>query len=60
MAKDKEVHLPSNFLKMATNGNDLASFTEGRFNIDVSSESLVEALSFYVPKSWEGDSENCK
>ena len=48
---DKEIHLPSDFLKMAAiNENVLRLFTDGRMAIDVSSESVVEAFSFYVPK----------
>ena len=54
-AIDKKVHVPSTFLEMATNGNDLP-FSDERIAINVSSESLIEALSFYVPKSWKGDS----
>ena len=58
--KDKEVHIPVNFLKMATNGNSLQSFTDGKMNIDVSSEGLLEALGFYVPKSWKDGAKGCK
>ena len=55
-AKDKEVHLPSNLLRMATNEKTLTS----KMAIDVSSESLVEALSFYIPKNWKDDGKDCK
>ena len=49
MTKDKEVHLPSSFLEMASNGETLP-IVDGRISIDVSAESLEESLSFYYPK----------
>ena len=54
VANDKEIHLPSNFLKMATKDISLP-FTDGKMAIEVSSDILVEALSFYHPRSWEDD-----
>ena len=47
--KDKEVHLPSSFLEMASKGETLP-IVDGAISIDVYARNLVEALSFYCPK----------
>ena len=54
MTKDKEVHFPSSFLKMASNKDDLP-IVEGKISIDVSAENLVESLSFFYPKCEDDD-----
>ena len=52
MTKDKEMHLPSSFLEMASNDNDLPVIN-GRIEIDVLADSVVKALSYYAPKFWD-------
>ena len=56
MANDREVHLPSCFLKMAS--DDDLQIVDGRINIDVSAESVMTGLSFYVPKIWNSQNES--
>ena len=57
MTKDKELHLPSSFLEMASNDNDLP-VSNGKIEIDVLADSVVKALSYYVPKFWDDDQES--
>ena len=53
VTKDKEVHLPSSFLRMASNDN-VFPLVDGKIPIDVSAESLVISLSIYCPK-WDDE-----
>ena len=57
MTKDKEVLLPSSFLEMASNDENLPVIN-GRIEIDVLADSVVKALSYYVPKFWDDDQES--
>ena len=52
IAKDKKVHIPSSFLGLVSNGG--LTLVENEFTIDASSDSLIQAFSFYDPKYWEG------
>ena len=54
MTKDKEVHLPSSFLHIASSDSKTLPFVNGKMVIDVMSDNLVHALSFYDPKNWKG------
>ena len=49
---DKEIHLPSSFLEMMSNDEDI-QMTDGKIKIDVCSETLIKALSFYRPKNFQ-------
>ncbi|XP_066928540.1 uncharacterized protein [Clytia hemisphaerica] len=51
MTKDKTVHIPSSFLNMMS--SDSKAFVTGKKMIDVMSENLIHALSFYDPKNWK-------
>ena len=55
---DKEIHLPSSFLEMMSNDEDI-QMTDGKIKIDVYSETLIKALSFYRPKNCK-DTMTCK
>ena len=55
---DREIHLPSSFLEMVSNDEDI-QMTDGKIEIDVHSETLIKALSFYRPKEWK-DIMKCK
>ena len=50
--KENEVLLPSGFLKMLSNGEDI-QMTDGKMKIDVSSACLVHCLSFYNLRNWD-------
>ena len=52
IAKDKTIHIPSSFLGLVSNGG--LTLAENELTINVSSDSLIQALSFYDPKYWEG------
>ncbi|XP_066923572.1 uncharacterized protein [Clytia hemisphaerica] len=47
--KDKEVHLPLNFLEMVSNDQNI-QMADGKLYIDVFSEKLIKALLFYRQK----------
>ena len=47
--KDKDIYLPSSFLKMASNEDELPIVDE-KISIHVLADSVVNGLSFYVPK----------
>ena len=53
--RDKEVHLPSSFLEMVSNGQFMSKMLE----IEVASEMLIKVLSFYCPKNSSSNLE-CK
>ena len=58
VTKDKEIHLPSDFLMMASK-DVILPLTDGKMTLDASSDTLVKLLSFYHPRSWDGDCQ-CK
>ena len=58
ITKDKEVHLPSSFLEMISNYENI-KMADGKIEMDVLSEKLIKALSFYRPRDCE-DTMKCK
>ena len=56
--KENEVHLPSGFLKMLSNGENI-QMADGKMKINVSTECLVHCLSFYNLKNWD-ETKSCK
>ena len=54
---DKKIHLPSNFLKMAS-GEKHGDVAE--LDLKVNSKDVILALSFYCPKYWIENNKLCK
>ena len=54
LTKDSEIHLPSSFVKRVSNCETLP-ITDGKINFnDIPAKIVVQALSYYVPKHWDG------
>ena len=52
MTKDAEVHLPSSFWQRASNRKVFNGNVNGVININVGSDKVLFALSYFHPKDW--------